>query len=145
MGFVRRRTPAINSSGRSLQKAMIFQRKLNELPDDVSFDSKFCLTFQIQCFEILFFVVSKSEFFKEFHCKPLDSSGGCRGQNHLPSTHAEVSFQKTTLFQSKLNELRQNVKLASKFSLTFQIQYFHVSIFLVFKCQFLREFPYQMF
>ena len=48
------------------------------------------------------------------------------------------------LFQSKLNEPPEDVSLDSKLCLSFQIQYFEVSIFVVFNCQFLREFPYQM-
>ena len=45
---------------------MLFQKKLNELPQDFRFASKFCLKFEIQYFEVLFFVVFKSQFFREF-------------------------------------------------------------------------------
>ena len=62
----------------------------------------------------------------------------------LEKNYRKRSLQKIMLFQSKLNELPEDVSLASKFRLTFQIQYFQVLIFAVFKCQFFREFPYQM-
>ena len=40
--------------------------KLDELPQEFRFASKFCLKFEIQYFEVLFFVVFKSQFFREF-------------------------------------------------------------------------------
>ena len=46
-------------------------------------------------------------------------------------------FKKSpTLFQRKLNEHPEEVSFTSKFCLTVQIQYFEVSIFVGFKCQF---------
>ena len=51
------------------------------------------------------------------------------------------NVNKTMFFQSKLNELAQKVSLVSKFCLTVQKQYFDVSNFVVFKCQF----PCQIF
>ena len=65
----------------NLKKTRLFQRKLNELPQDVTLATKFCLTFQIQYFEVSFFVVFKCQFFKEFLFKALNSSGICKAQN----------------------------------------------------------------
>ena len=45
------------------------------------------------------------------------------------------NLKKATLFKKKLNELPQEDNLASQFRLTVQIQFFEVSIFVVFKCQ----------
>ena len=54
------------------------------------------------------------------------------------------TLKKIAPFQRKLNELHHDVSLASKLCLTFQIQYFEVLVFVAFKCQFFREFPYQI-
>ena len=51
------------------------------------------------------------------------------------------TLKKTTRFQRKLNKLPQDVTLASKFSLTFQIQYFEVSLFVVFNRQCFKQLP----
>ena len=45
----------------------------------------------------------------------------------------QLNLRKNTLFQSKLNELPQEVSLACKFCLTVHMQYFENSIFVVFK------------
>ena len=46
-----------------------------------------------------------------------------------------LNLKSTTLYQSKLNELPQEVSWAYKFFLTIHMQYFEVSIFVFFKCQ----------
>ena len=38
-----------------MQKAIIFLRKLNELSENVSFDSEFALAFEIKLFKVAFF------------------------------------------------------------------------------------------
>ena len=63
--------PVVDSRGRSLQKRTLFQSKLNELPQEVSLPSKFCLTFQIKYFVVSIFVVFKCQFFKEFLCQSV--------------------------------------------------------------------------
>ena len=135
-GVVGRRVPCHGSTSMELKKSTLFQRKLNEIPQNVTLAPKFCLTFQIQYFEVSFFVVFKWQFFKELLFKLLNSSRGWSGRNHLLLTHVGRSSKKKMLLQSKLNELRQYVSLISKYCLTFQIQYFQVSIFVLFKCQF---------
>ena len=44
----------------------LFERKLNELSENVSFDSEFILAFEIQPFKVSFFVFLKCQFFKVF-------------------------------------------------------------------------------
>ena len=58
---------------------MLFESKLNELREDVTLGSKFCVTFQIKYFVVSLSVVFKCQFFKEFLCKPLTNSRGYRG------------------------------------------------------------------
>ena len=84
----------------NLKKAKQFQRKLNELPQDVTLVFKFCLTFQIQDFEVSLFVVSKCQFFKEFLSKALNSGGLFRVQNHLLLTHVRGASQKQRFFKA---------------------------------------------
>ena len=49
------------------------------------------------------------------------------------------NLKKTALFKRKLNKLPQEVSFATKLCLTVQIQYFEVSVFVGFKCQFLSQ------
>ena len=41
---------------KSVKKTTLFSRKLNELSENVGFDSEFTLTFEIQPFRVAFFV-----------------------------------------------------------------------------------------
>ena len=67
--------------------------------------------------------------------------GSFKEQGQLQSTQAPVTglcwlnLKDITLFQSKLNELPQEVSLAYKFFLTIHMQYFEVLILVFFKCQ----------
>ena len=67
--------------------------------------------------------------------------GSFKEQGQLQSTQAPfmglcwLNLKNITLFQSKLNELPQEVSLAYKFFLTIHMQYFEVSILVFFKCQ----------
>ena len=83
----------------NLKKTRLFQRKLNELPQDVTLATKFCLTFQIQYFEVSFFVVFKCQCFKELPSKALNSSGICKAQNYLPSTQVGGACKKQCFFK----------------------------------------------
>ena len=71
----------------------------------------------------------------------LQFFGSFKEQGQLQSALAPVmglcwlNLKNITLFQSKLNELPQEVSLAYKFFLTIHIQYFEVSILGFFKCQ----------
>ena len=41
-----------------MQKTVLFSRKLNELSENVSFDSEFALAFEIQSFKAAFFFLN---------------------------------------------------------------------------------------
>ena len=58
-GVVGAAIPIVETLRWTLKKAKQFQRKLNGLSQDVPLAIKFCLTFQIQDFQVSFFVVSK--------------------------------------------------------------------------------------
>ena len=48
----------------SVPKTTLFERKLNELSENVNFDSEFVVAFEIQPFKVTFFVSLKCQFFK---------------------------------------------------------------------------------
>ena len=64
--------PTVYPRGQSVQKNTMFQRKMNELCENASFDSEFALAFEIQQFKVAFFVFFKCQFFQ-----------GIRGLNRL--------------------------------------------------------------
>ena len=102
---------------------MLFQSKLNELPQEVSLAYKFCSTIHMQYFEVSILL-----FFK-YQSIPVANS----------ENKSIAFFQKC-----KVNELTQKDSLASTFFLTFQIlnafsNNKEVFIFVVFKCQFLCQ------
>ena len=83
-----------------MQKTSLFQRKLNELSEKVSFDFEFALALEIQPFkvEVAFSVFLKYQFFKVFPGSSLTLSakraagirtGRCRGRSPLPCTHID--------------------------------------------------------
>ena len=120
----------INPHWCNLNKTTFFQSKLNELAQKVSLVSKFCLTVQIQYFEVSLFVAFECEFL----CQ-MEQQCFCFGSDFPALDLCWRSLQRTKLFQRKLNNLPQDFSLASKFFLKFQIQYFEVLFFIVFKCQ----------
>ena len=71
---------------RPCKKTTLFQRKLNELPGNVSFDSEFVLAFEIQPFRIAFLV-----FLLIFQSIPA--------MNGLSKSTALVKKQKIEVFQ----------------------------------------------
>ena len=49
-----------------MQKMTLLERRLNEVSENVSFDSEFALAFEVQPFKVVLFVFFKCQSFKLF-------------------------------------------------------------------------------
>ena len=75
----------------------------------------------------------------KFYHSMVNSNDGCRAWNPVPWIVVDGTWKKTALFKRKLNKIPQEVSFAAKLCLIVLIQYFEVSIFVGYKCQFLSQ------
>ena len=107
-----------------------------------------CLKSKKACFQRFLFILKQNrqkselkisplqdQFYESW--EPLKTNDSFRGCSPPVMDSCPWNLRKTLPFQSKLNKLTQKFSLASKLCLIVQIQYFEISIFVDFKCQFL--------